>query len=382
MNRTLLQFGVLFPLTFGILACASTPKPWVSSLVCGKAECVDVFVSLDVSLSANDPWPKSGTDLGEASPTFRDSEIRAIRTFMDTLESDRIAVGLGAFSGAIPNSRWRNPKGKSAPAWTEEPLSNDFARLDRSLAKIRRESADEDGGGLSYLAAGVDLGTIELLGLRGAESAPRLDPWPAMVVFTDNLPTLPYGPDYIADNLRAVHRALARASRAGIECYLFALGPDAKQLEQLADDVAATGGRFVYVEDLEELDSIVVQVAEHLSRRRTTGPPPTDALAAIEGVWGFTTGSGRDGQTCSENPHIIAVTNDRTTLEVQYEFPIARGDESPSRTWRYRVLDRSGNFIQVENLKRRSPVGGRVVRVLRVLSDSYCQDGLCAERCP
>jgi hypothetical protein len=49
----------------------------------------------------------------------------------------------------------------------------------------------------------VDLGLTELGGLKSATSTPRLGAFRSMVIFSDDLRTLPYGPQFKQENLKA-----------------------------------------------------------------------------------------------------------------------------------------------------------------------------------
>lgn len=285
-------------------------------------------------------------------------------------------------SPCISCMRWRTCITARSPS-RRSTLTSDFDRLDRVLSELANRAPD----GSTHLAAAIDQGTIELIALRGARSTPRVGALPAMVVFTDGLPTLPYGPGYEKDNIRAVRRALARASRAGIECHLLALGPDAETIASLDDDVEMTGGTLIHVRDPDQLESQIHRLAQSLSPRR---PLPTvlegeQALAGLEGTWGWPPNTGREGLACTDNPHTIEFSEDRRIMIVRYEHAIDRGEGTTSSETRFRVMEQRRNFVRIEEEDAADAASDDrpSSAPLRVLADSYCMgwSSLCAQRC-
>jgi hypothetical protein len=208
-----------------------------------------------------------------------------------------------------------------------------------------------------------------------------------MVVFTEGVPILPDGPGYEKENLRTVRRALARARRAGIECHLLALGPDAEAIASLDDDVKGTGGTLIHVRDPEQLEPEIHRLARLLSPRRPL-PPPLEgeaASAGLEGTWGWPPETGREGLACTENPHTIEFSEDRRTMVVRHEHPVDRGEGRASSETRYRVMEQRRNFIGIEEEDATDAASeGRPRHApLRVLADSYCigWSSTCAQPC-
>jgi hypothetical protein len=237
----------------------------------GKLRRFDVVMVLDTSRSTIDP---SGTDidgdgrvgrqrLGRLGSIFNSggtdpgdsilaAEVAAARTLLNGLDSRSTRVGLVTFAGYPPGY------GRGAqPAYTLEPLTDDFGRIEHSLDFVLGQAPE----GSTHMAAGVDQATIELLGLRG--SASRTDPDSDKIVFffTDGQPTLPYGPEAQSDNVRAVLRAANRAGRGNIRIHSFAIGPDALEGPIAVVEMASrTDGYFTPVRHPGDLINVVEEV--------------------------------------------------------------------------------------------------------------------------
>jgi len=234
----------------------------------------DIVIAIDTSESTNQP---AGVDvdgdhnLGEAIPNERrgltdpastdpgDSilaaEVAAARRLLDGLDPRTTRVGLVTFAG---QALWYGDE--DAPrlqvkqaALAHEPLTSDYRRLDRALDRI----AERGGKGMTFMAAGIDQASLELLGLEGALSGTDRDSEKVILFLTDGQPTLP---DVRSEavNVRAVMAAAQRARGAEIRIYAFAIGPEA-----LAGPVAAvemaeiSGGSFVPVRHLGHLAHFV-----------------------------------------------------------------------------------------------------------------------------
>jgi hypothetical protein len=234
----------------------------------------DVVMVIDTSRSTIDP---AGTDIngngkvgrprlgrlgaifGSGSTDPGDSilaaEVAAARQLLRGLDPRSTRVALVAFSG--------EPSGASSrrapdPAHTVVPLTHQYSRISSALDRILASEPE----GSTHMAAGVDRATIELLGLRGALSA--TDPSAEKVVFffTDGQPTLPYGPDAEADNVRAVGRAARGAPRGGVRIHSFAIGPEALEGPIATVEMASrTDGFFTPVRHPGDLVDVVEDVS-------------------------------------------------------------------------------------------------------------------------
>src|SRR5262245_40687164 len=203
----------------------------------------DVVIVIDTSRSTIDPTGAdingNGTigkpylgrvgsifDVGSTDPgdSIYAAEIAAARQMMHGLDPRTTRLGLVTFAGEPPGGSGGLFGGRPPPpAITLEPLTNDYSRIERALDQLLTREPE----GATHMAAGVDQATIELLGLRGGQSHPNPDSEKLVLFFTDGQPTLPYGPGFEADNVRAVLRAASRAARANVRIHSFAIGPDA-----------------------------------------------------------------------------------------------------------------------------------------------------------
>jgi hypothetical protein len=195
----------------------------------------DLIVVIDTSESTSLPAGVDvdgdgvvGVPLGpnEAGSTDPDdsilaAEVAAAKSLVSGLDPRNTRVGVVSFAGMSAKSRTGRVRIERASV-TREPLTSDPRRLRRALDAVR----DEGAAGMTHMAAGIDLATLELLGLEGALS--RHDPASekAMLFFTDGEPTLPHTYSMTA-NVRAVFAAAARARRAGVRIDSFAIGPEA-----------------------------------------------------------------------------------------------------------------------------------------------------------
>jgi len=238
----------------------------------------DVVIVIDTSLSTIEPtgadingngrigspylgrvgslFDQSGDDPGDS---ILAAEVAAARRLLAELDPRNTRVALVTFAGEMNPTRsklffWRPPP---APAVTREPLTRDFARVERALDEVLATLPK----GVTHMAAGVDQASRELLGLHGARS--QADPGSEKVVMflTDGQPTLPYGPGRDADNVRAVLAAGARARKGGIRIHTIAIGPEALAGPVATVELAArTQGYFIPVRQPGDLVDVVEAV--------------------------------------------------------------------------------------------------------------------------
>ena len=261
----------------------------------------DVVIVIDTSRSTIDPSGADvngngvvgrqrlgglGTIFGSGSTDPGDSilaaEVAGARTLLHGLDARTTRVGVVVFAGDVPGTSRR-----SRPAYTMVALTNEYERVDATLDEILATEPE----GNTHMAAGVDQATIELAGLRGAAS--RVDPDSEKIVFffTDGQPTLPYGPEAEADNVRAVLRAANRAHRANIRIHSFAVGPEALEGPISTVEMASrTDGYFTPVRNPGDLANVVedVNIANLDSvdlQNRTTKKAARYFRATADGSW-------------------------------------------------------------------------------------------------
>jgi hypothetical protein len=244
----------------------------------GELRQFDVMIVLDTSRSTIDPTGAdingNGTigkpylgrvgsifDVGSTDPgdSILAAEVAAARQLLHGLDPRTTRIGLVTFAGEDASaSGGIFGGGPPPPAVTLEPLTNEYARIERALDFVLSREPE----GATHMAAGVDQATIELLGLRGGQSRTNPKSEKLVLFLTDGQPTLPYGPGFEADNVRAVLRAAGRASRASIRIHSFAIGPDALDGPVATVEMAnRTDGYFTPVRHPGDLVQVVEEVS-------------------------------------------------------------------------------------------------------------------------
>ena len=238
----------------------------------------DVMIVIDTSRSTIDPTgadingngvvgkPYLGRmgsifDVGSTDPgdSILAAEVAAARQVVRGLDPRTTRLGLVTFAGEPPGNSGGIFGGRPPmPAVTLEPLTSDYSRIERALDFVLAHEPE----GSTHMAAGVDQATIELLGLRGGQSRANANSEKLVLFFTDGQPTLPYGPGFEADNVRAVLRAASRAARAEIRIHSFAIGPDALDGPVATVEMASrTDGYFTPVRHPGDLVEVVEEVS-------------------------------------------------------------------------------------------------------------------------
>ena len=273
----------------------------------GDLQLFDVMLVIDTSRSTVEPTgadingngivgkPSLGPigamfNLGSTDPgdTILAAEVAAARQLLRGLDPRSTRVGVAVFAGQPPGASSgifnRSPR---PPAMTLQALTSDYSRVSRVLDNIL--SRDPDGA--THMAAGIDQATIELMGLRGAQSDTHPKSEKVVLFFTDGQPTLPYGPGFERDNVKAVLRAANRAHRAQIRIHSFAIGPDALDGPIAPVEMAQrTGGYFTPVRHPADLINVVEEVSfanlEGISVRSiTTDTEAQSFRTTADGSW-------------------------------------------------------------------------------------------------
>ncbi|HBZ71986.1 MAG TPA: hypothetical protein DEP35_20570 [Deltaproteobacteria bacterium] len=241
------------------------------------------------------PWGffglPSSTDPGDSVLA---AEVAAARRMLKGLDPRSTRVALITFAGNIPSGPqggfvvFGGGRGSSRAAITEEPLTTDYARIEKALTRVQ----DRGSEGGTHMAAAIDQATTELLGLEGALSQSDKKSEKFVLFLTDGQPTLPYGPGFDADNVRAVLRAADRAQRAGVRIHSFAIGPEAMEGPVSCVEMSErTHGIFTPVKNPGELTDVIEQVNfanidEITVKNVTTGKPADVERAKADGSFG------------------------------------------------------------------------------------------------
>jgi hypothetical protein len=232
------------------------------------------------------PYPQQNVDPGDS---ILAAEVAAARQLLEGFESRTTRVAVVTFAGEMPGlERGVFSGSPERPSVTVQALTTEYDRVELALQRIL--AAEPSGS--THMAAGVDQATIELMGLRGAQSTPDPSSHKVVFFFTDGQPTLPYGPGNTADNVRAVLRAAERAQRAGIRIHSFAIGPDALEGPIATVELAArTQGQFTPVRHPGDLVNVVETVDfanldEVTVRSATTGEYANPFAKTEDGSFG------------------------------------------------------------------------------------------------
>jgi hypothetical protein len=301
----------------------------------------DVVIVLDTSRSTIDP---AGTDIngngvigrqrlgglgtifGSGSTDPGDSilaaEVAGAKQLLRGLSPRTTRVGLVAFAGDVPGTSRR-----SRPAYTLVALTDEYERVEAALDEVLATEPE----GNTHMAAGVDQATIELAGLRGAASRADAESEKVVFFFTDGQPTLPYGPEAEADNVRAVLRAANRARRANVRIHSFAVGPEALEGPIATVEMASrTDGYFTPVRHPGDLSDVVeeVNIANLESvdlQNHTTKKPARYFRATADGSWaGFI-----DLDNGKNLLNVTAVADDGATANHDFDVRLEPNAKSP-----------------------------------------------------
>ena len=213
------------------------------------------------------------------------AEVEAARQMLRGLDARSTRVGLVTFAGDPPGQGGMFSRRPRKAAITEEPLTSNYARIERALDDVFERGPD----GMTNMAEGLDLAWVELTGLKGGLSEPDRDSEKVILFFTDGQPTLPYEPFFESDNVKAVLRAADRAKRMNVKIHSFAIGPEALDGPVAAVEMASrTGGYFTPVRHPADLVRVVENVSfanidQVTIRNLSTGDPASQLITNADG---------------------------------------------------------------------------------------------------
>ena len=178
-----------------------------------------------------------GASLTDPGDSILSAAVTAARVLLRGLDPRSTRVAVITFAGEAEQQGVVILGAPSKPAITVQALTNDYEKVEHALDTVLQKGP----AGLTHIAAGVDQATIELMGIKGALS--RKDPTSEKIVLflTDGVPTLPHGPQFEAENVRAVLRAAGRSQLSNIRIHSFAIGPEALTVHRHGRDGAAHG---------------------------------------------------------------------------------------------------------------------------------------------
>jgi len=241
----------------------------VATCAGGQPKSFDVMIAIDVSQSTK---AASGADvdqdgeIGEnpheglylpgeypddvwstdSQDTILAAEVTAARALLESVDPERVRVGLLTFSGQVNLETGRQISRNQQDAKLEVPLTRNYDRVGRALDEV----AARPPRGATNFAAGIRLATQELAGLTGAVSSARPDAKKVILFLTDGFPTFPSGQATVSDpgDLEAAVNAARVAHAAGIRINSYALGTQALTRPIAATEIArVTLGTFTPV---------------------------------------------------------------------------------------------------------------------------------------
>ncbi len=176
------------------------------------------------------PADLQSTDPGD---TILAAEAGAAIALVETLDPERVRVGVISFSGEMNPHAGQRMRWDQQDAWLEVPLTANHRRVGAAVQAVLVRGPH----GATNFAAGIRLAVRELAGLSGAKSKPRPGARKVVLFLTDGLPTFPMGTGAVPDpgDTEAALAAARLAHKAGITINTYALGPNA-----LTNPIAAT----------------------------------------------------------------------------------------------------------------------------------------------
>ena len=209
------------------------------------------------------------------------AEIAGCRVLLSQLDPRTTRVGVVAFAG--------DSDALTPDAYTEVPLTTDFAKVERGLDAIFRRGP----AGMTNMVSAVNLATIELLGTQSAYSQKRDGARRVIMFLTDGQPTLPLENSELQNAKMAIQQAV-RAAKFDIRIETFAIGEEALSEPVVVVEMArVSNGVFTPVRNPKDLRAVFEDVSfssiERLEiRNKTTGkmadyvqPNPDGSFSAL-----------------------------------------------------------------------------------------------------
>ncbi|MBW2242889.1 MAG: VWA domain-containing protein [Deltaproteobacteria bacterium] len=278
-----------------------------------RPEHFDVIVAIDVSYSTttasgldvdrdgivgvnphNELLPPGAYDKSVRSTdpgdTILAAQVQAANALLESLDPDRVRVGVISFSGEVDPITARRKRLDQEDARLEVPLTADFQAVGRALGAVLARGAR----GATNYAAGIRIAIRELAGLSGAKSQPREGVRRVILFLSDGSPTLPVGRGDVVDDgdKEAAIRAAELAHRAGISINAYALGPAALRYPKVMTEISRVSlGTYTPVQRPGQIVTLLqgitfANVEDIVFTNLTTGDFSSDVRLSPDG--GFT----------------------------------------------------------------------------------------------
>ncbi len=230
----------------------------------------DVVIVIDISGSTADP---TGVDIDgdgvTGSASFADlqtasgrggflrreledsiflAELLAVRRLISALDPETTRVGIVTFAG--------DPEAKTPPAVIERHLTRDHQAVLDTLTVVESRGPM----GATHTAAGLAMAQSALLEAQARESLQGFEHVKQIVLLTDGVPTLPFGPGFDERNTQSVLDTADQLAAAGIRVHVYAIGPVALSDPKAAVELAArTSGYYTAVKEPGDIVSVIEQ---------------------------------------------------------------------------------------------------------------------------
>ncbi len=268
-------------------------------------------------------YPK---DLRSTDPqdSILHAEILAARALVDSLDPERIRVGVVSFSGEMNPTTGERRSFSQQDAWLETPLTHDHRR---AQSAVRGILARGSFGGTNF-AAGLRLAVRELAALSGSKSQARPGAKKVVLFLTDGTPTFPIGSGSTVDagDMQVAIEVARVADTAGIMVNTYALGPGALSNTLAVSEIARlTSGHFLPVQNPGDIISFLqgvtfANIDDVVITNLTTREISTDVSLSPDGSFdGFV--PVREG---TNRIRVTALASDGQSGEVEFDLAFER----------------------------------------------------------
>lgn len=206
------------------------------------------------------------------------AEVAAVHTLLQQLDARTTRVGVVSFSGDT------DPFTPDATVWV--PLTTEYNRIRKGLKEILGDGPF----GRTNMVAGVQMGTIELIGSQSAFSRRRDGARRIMIFLTDGQPTLPLEGSHNQNARMAIQQA-KRAAKAGVRIDTYAITEEALSRPVVTVEMAeVTQGVFTPVRHPKDLVAVFEdvnfsEIEELTIRNRTTNQPASYTMQNADGTF-------------------------------------------------------------------------------------------------
>ena len=288
------------------------------------------------------------------------AEIAGCRVLLSQLDPRTTRVGVVAFAG--------DNDALTPDAYTEVPLTTDYAKVERGLDAIYRRGPK----GMTNMVSAVNLATIELLGTQSAYSTKRDGARRVIMFLTDGFPTLPLENSELQNAKMAIQQAV-RAAKFDIRIDTFAIGEEALSQPVVVVEMArVSNGVFTPVRNPKDLRAVFEDVSfssiERLEvRNKTTSKMADYVIPNPDGTFSALVGMGEGKNTLEVYARSTDGTEGRREVTVNF-LAGAQAQELSARELaeRNRLLENRLLDLQRRNVEIQAEANEDTRKVLQV----------------